>query len=429
MKVFKTFLSTLLVICIIACTASCGKTQPESVTETTSALTETAAETTALTVTETSAPTTTAVSTTKPLVPTTARTSYPKGQKAAQAEIDKIAKKYGAVGISAVYFKNGKVIDTYAYGEARKGTLPMTADSKMRIASISKVLTGAAAHLAAQEGKFDLDKDIGKYLGIKIKTKHPEDVVTARSILTHSSSIAPFEGFPRDIESVRERLESDEATRNVKSGSPNLWLYNNYAFSVLGMAVERAENRTLDQILNQYIYAPLNIDAAFYGSYIKNKNLLVDIYHSNGTMGLSHTEAAEMKGYRYPGKAGDSFAGGVTISAYDLGKIFAMFANDGVYDGKRCLSPDIITALEKHSNRTFADGFCQAQPLRYRKNIYNQSEIYYHTGNAYGAYNLASYNPATKSGVIVLTSGAQKTKDKYGIYAVCSEISDIIYNS
>lgn len=133
------------------------------------------------------------------------------------------------------------------------------------LASISKVMVGRAAQLAARDGTFDLDGDIGDYLGVNIRTHRAGDVVTPRSILSHTSSltVAP-EGTPCDLASVRQRLASSIATRNVISGNLGNWAYNNYAFSVLGLAVERAEGRTLDEILYESLYGPLHIDAAFY---------------------------------------------------------------------------------------------------------------------------------------------------------------------
>lgn len=349
---------------------------------------------------------------------------------AVQAKVNQIAAKYGADGLSVAYVRDGQVVDTYAYGAAVKGVRGMTANTKLRVASISKVMVGLAAQLAARDGTFDLDGDIGDYLGVNIRTHRAGDVVTPRSILSHTSSltVAP-EGTPCDLASVRQRLASSIATRNVISGNLGNWAYNNYAFSVLGLAVERAEGRTLDEILYESLYGPLHIDAAFYTGDINGTSSLAEIYRSNGAVGLSLASQVQRKSDGLPGTDGITFAGGLTISAYDLGKIVALLANDGVYDGVQYIPPEVVSALESHQNGMIAGGFYQGQPLRYRNWAYGQSQLYYHTGSAYGVYNLISYNPTTKSGVVVLTSGASATKDAYGIYAVCGEISRMLYEA
>lgn len=347
-----------------------------------------------------------------------------------QAKIDKIAAKYGAAGLSVAYVKDGRVVDTYSYGTAQRGVRPMTSNTKIRIASISKVLVGMAAHIAAQDGQFDLDADIGQYLGVNIRTKRTGDVVTPRSILTHTSSlVVAGEGTPCDIYSVRSRLASASAVRNVVSGNLSNWAYNNYAFSVLGLGVECAEKRTLDEILYEHVYGPLHIDAAFYTGDLENTDMLAEIYRANGAVGLSYRYQAGNVSDGLPGTNGATFAGGAAISAYDLGKIVAMLANDGVYDGVSCLDPAVVSALEQHQDQMVPGGFYQGMPLRYRTWTYGQSELYYHTGSAYGVYNLISYNPNTKAGVVVLTSGASAAKDRYGIYAVCGEISALLYGA
>lgn len=349
---------------------------------------------------------------------------------AMQNAIGKIAAKYGADGVSVAYVRDGQVVDTYAYGSAVKGVRGMTSNTRVRVASISKVLVGLAAQLAVEDGSFDLDADLGDYLGVDIRTRRAGDTVTPRSILTHTPSltVAP-EGTPCDLAAVRHRLTSSAGTRNVLSGNPGNWAYNNYAFSVLGMAVELAEQRTLDEILYESLYGPLHIDAAFYAGEIQRTDLLAEIYRANGAVGLSLASQQSRVSDGIPGSNGITFAGGLTISAYDLGKIVALLANDGVYEGVPYIQPEVIAGLEQHGDAMIAGGFYQGQPLRYRTWAYGQSELYYHTGSAYGVYNLISYNPATRAGVVVLTTGASGTKDAYGIYAVCGEISQLLYQS
>lgn len=349
--------------------------------------------------------------------------------RSVQAEIGRIAAKYGADGVAVAYIRDGKVSDTFAYGAAVKGKTAMTADTKLRVASLSKILVGLAAHLSAEDGVMDLDADLGSYLGVSIRTKRTGDVVTPRSVLTHASSLAAAaDGTPCDLASVRRRLTSSAATRSVVSGASGNWLYNNYAFDVLGMAVELAEQRTLDELLYEAVYGPLNIDAAFYSGEIDGTEQLAEIYRANGAVGLSYAYQAAKVSDGIPGSNGSSFAGGLTISAYDLGKIVALLANDGCYDGVSYISAGVVSAMEQHGGAVVSNGFYQCQPLRCRNWAYGQSELYYHTGSAYGVYNLASYNPNTGCGVVVLTTGASGTTDQYGIYAVCGEITQLLYS-
>ena len=346
---------------------------------------------------------------------------------ALQNRINAIAKKYGAVGLSIAYIKDGHVSDTFAYGEAVRGVSAMTADTKVRAASISKVLVGMAASLSAEEGTMTLDTELDTYLGFPIHKAQEGDHITVRSVLTHTSSLRAPEDVSRSYEGMKTRLMSSSATREVCSGNLENWLYNNYAFSALGLAVERANSCTMDELLGHYLYSPLSIDAAFRTGSVSDTKKLAVLYRADGSTGLSYQEMLKAIDDELPGTDGSGFAGGLTISAYDLGKIVALLAGDGKYEGAQYLSSSIVSTLESHGDKAVSGGFYQCQPLRLRANTYGQSRLFYHTGSAYGAYNLMCYNPDTGCGVVVLTSGASGKKDTAGIYAVCGEISNLLF--
>ena len=223
---------------------------------------------------------------------------------------------------------------------------------------------------------------------------------------------------------MKTRLMSSSATRKVCSGNLENWLYNNYAFSALGLAVERANSCTMDELLGHYLYRPLSIDAAFRTGSVSDTKKLAVLYRADGSTGLSYQEMLKAIDDELPGTDGSGFAG---ISAYDLGKIVTLLAGDGKYEGTQYLSPSIVSTLESHGDKAVSGGFYQCQPLRLRANTYGQSRLFYHTGSAYGAYNLMCYNPDTGCGVVVLTSGASGKKDAAGIYAVCGEISNVLF--
>ena len=55
--------------------------------------------------------------------------------------------------------------------------------------------------------------------------------------------------------------------------------------------------------------------------------------------------------------------------------------------------------------------------------------MYYHLGIAYGTLSILSYNPDTRDGVVVISTGASQVHDDRGIFRICGEIVDYIYNS
>ncbi len=355
-------------------------------------------------------------------------TLSPEAHEQFQTEIDAIAKKYGAVGLSVAYVENGRVADTFAYGYAIRNDVPMTADTKIRVASLSKVLVGLATMFSVENGIMSLDESIGTYWGFELGTRAAGDVVTARSILTHTSSLVSTDSVSATYyDAMAKRLRTGSGINSIVSGKIGNWSYNNYAVDVLGATVELANDRELDDILEEYVYEPLEMDAAFYGGDLDSPDQIATIYRSDGSIGRSAAVSAGMESDGVPGSCSSSFAGGLVTSAYDMGKLTAALANDGVYDGTRVFPSSVVENLEYHEGNK-VDPFWQGQPLRYRTDAYSQEAIYYHTGSAYGVYNLMCYNPVTGCGVVVLTSGASGVKDANGIYAVCGAVADLLLN-
>ena len=114
-------------------------------------------------------------------------------------------------------------------------------------------------------------------------------------------------------------------------------------------------------------------------------------------------------------------------SAYDFAKLISLLANDGCYENTQLLESDSVAHMEKILETPTPGGSYQGQPMRLWQGLYGRKRIYFHTGSAYGVYNCASYDPETGDGVVVLTTGAAGSKDKYGIYKVCSELNAYLY--
>ncbi|MBQ9301206.1 MAG: beta-lactamase family protein [Clostridia bacterium] len=345
-----------------------------------------------------------------------------------QQQIDAVRAKYTAVGLSAAYVRDGAVAETYASGWATLKKQPMTADTKVRIASVSKVMVGLAAHLLAEQGKIDLDAPIDSAIGFRLRTRSSADTITPRHILTHTSSLMRQPSASGKYESVHALLSDPGNYYAAVSGSLKNWDYNNFAFYVLGLALEHAGGRTLDQVLNQGLCDAIGADASFWAGDLDSPELVATVYAEDHSVGLSWEEQVTVHS-KGPAVNGSVFAGNYHISAQDLGKIAAVLANDGQYNGVQVLSAQVVEAMEHCMPAPVPDNsFYQAQPLRYRENMYGRQGLYYHTGSAYGELCFFSYDPVRRDGVVVLTTGAQRMS-KDGVYGACAEVAELLYNA
>ncbi len=347
-----------------------------------------------------------------------------------QSKVDAVAAKYGAVGLQVAVIESGQVTDAYAYGWATKGSDRMTPNHKTRIASITKVGVGLAAMALYEDGVADLDQSIGAYWGVSAKNPYyPDDPVTIRTLLTHTSSLAALgDDASQSREAVQSRLQSGGYAQ-IRPRATSSWRYNNYAFGVLGQTLEIAAGAYLDEVMEDHFWKIMEIDAAFESGNVKNHDLLCTVYQYGGVGRSLPAMKSNTRRYHPPGATGAYFAGGMTMSAIGLGKMTALLANDGRYEGLQLLKADTVEMMEVRCEPQLPDGTYQALALRSQDDLYGRDILYYHTGSAYGVFNCMSYDPETGDGVVVLTSGASGAKDSRGIYAVCGEISQYIYDA
>ena len=87
-----------------------------------------------------------------------------------------------------------------------------------------------------------------------------------------------------------------------------------------------------------------------------------------------------------------------------------------------------VELMEQRCEPQLPDGSWQALSLRSQDGLYGRDRLYYHTGSGYGVYNLLTYDPESRDAVVVLTTGASGAKDSQGIYAVCAEITEYLYD-
>ena len=366
-----------------------------------------------------------------PPPPTPTPTPTPEPPLITQAElqqaVEQAKKDYGAMGIQAAVIQDGEVIAQAASGWAVNGQISMTPRHKMRCASITKVAVGISAGVLMDQGVISPQDKLSDYWGVTVRNpSYPGTPITVDMLLTHTSTLSDASGSLTALKgsNARQRLAGG-GYYGAKPGALSSWMYNNYGFSVLGMTLELAADRVLDDVLGDAILTPMGIDAAFEAGSVDDTGLLCALYQ-----GKSMTRSvATQKGYKCidtPGYRGNFFAGGFTCSVGDMAKLAALLAEDGMYQGQQLLSAETVAFMEQPFGQT-PDGFYQCRPLRYRENMYGRDRIYYHTGSSYGFYGLLSYDPDTGDGVVVFTTGASGAKDGYGVYSVCSQVAKAVY--
>ena len=349
-------------------------------------------------------------------------------QEQLQQAVDQARADYGATAIQAAVIRDGQVAAQAASGWAVEDQITLTTRHKMRCASLTKVMVGISAGVLIDDGTLDPYADLSGYWGVTARNpSYPDTPITVYMLLTHTSTLSDASGSLSALKgtAARQRLAGSGYTGG-KPGELSSWSYNNYGFSVLGMTLERAADQVLDDVLGEAVLTPMGIDAAFEAGSVDDTGLLCALYYPGNSLSRTVSTQKSYVCIQQPGYRGNFFAGGFTCSAGELAQLVAMLAEDGTYQGQQYLSAETVAYLEQPLGQT-PDGFYQCRPLRYRENMYGRDRMYYHTGSAYGFYGLLSYDPDTRDGVVVFTTGASGVTDSYGVYAVCGQVAQAVY--
>ena len=277
-----------------------------------------------------------------------------------------------------------------------KSRLPMTAVTKFRIASHSKLFNAIAIMQLREEGKLRLDDPVSKYLPwFKAKPAGDDDgVITVEQLLTHSSGLPREAGdhwttfeFP-----TREELKQLFTNRQAAYPPATRVKYSNLAVSVAGMLVE-------------------DVSGMSWADYV-GKNILLPLGMSASTVDQNVVGLAVPYGRRIPGSSREVFkfvvargmaaATGITSNVEDLAKFVSAQFRKGPRGGAQILSSGSMR--EMHRVRSLEENWTSGFGLGFGVSRIRDRTWIGHLGG-YPGYTTGTYIQLDdKVGVIVLTN-------------------------
>ncbi|MBV8666062.1 MAG: beta-lactamase family protein [Burkholderiaceae bacterium] len=154
---------------------------------------------------------------------------------------------------------------------------PLNAESLMRVASISKLVTAIGVMQLVEGGKLNLDADIGDYLGYKLRNpSFPDQPITLRDLLSHTSSLRdPSDAVSFEVnEPLNEALYrpaivdgravsywADAADQDPRA---HFFKYANVNLVVVATLIEKASGERFDRYIRGHVLQPLGVPGGFY---------------------------------------------------------------------------------------------------------------------------------------------------------------------
>jgi D-alanyl-D-alanine carboxypeptidase len=173
----------------------------------------------------------------------------------------------GIPGVAVGVVSDQDLVWSKGFGFADiKAKVPMTATTKFRMASNSKLFTAIAIMQLREEGKLGLDDPVVRYLPwFKAKPAGDDDgPITIEQLLSHSSGLQREAGdhwvsykFPSADE--LQRLYAD---RQAAFAPSVRWKYSNLAYSVAGLVVEKVSGEKWADYVERNIFKPLDMNGS-----------------------------------------------------------------------------------------------------------------------------------------------------------------------
>lgn len=323
-------------------------------------------------------------------------------------------------GAALAVFADDRLIYAGAAGCAEYGTDGETCDRalapemKLRVASISKMALALGLKTLTDTGAVDPDRDVSDYLGWRLRNPNfPDQPITARQLLSHTSSIRDPEAYWVDAPGRFQDLFKDPAAfaaaDPASDRGPGAWFeYSNLNYGVLAGVIEGVTGERFDLFMRRALFAPLGIDVGYNWSGVRPETRRTGAAlhrREDGLWRVSVDDAAMRVAEPAPFRAAAGLDRSAYLAAYRPGDNPTLFSPQGglrasVLDLGRILmrlrSAEGLTAPQWRfdpaaPNGKTEDGYFNAfglgaQIVNGSGDFFRGRTIVGHPGEAYGLY-------------------------------------------
>jgi CubicO group peptidase (beta-lactamase class C family) len=278
---------------------------------------------------------------------------------ALQAHIDagRIAGVVGAV------VRHGRLVYMEALGQADiEAARPMPEDAIFRLYSMSRAMTATAAMILWEEGAFQLDDPISRYLPqfanqrvfsdadspSMDRTRARRGDITVEHLFLHTSGMGSRSSSIYRAQGVRSRSITveqmvDRAARTPLFEDPGTnWRYG-ISSTILGRLVEVWSGRPLEVFLQERLFEPLGMTDTGFWVEPDQADRLATVYRPSPEGELRPYQIEDVPFTERPVLI--EGAVGLVSSTMDFLRFSQMFLNGGELDGNRVLQPATVAMM------------------------------------------------------------------------------------
>jgi CubicO group peptidase (beta-lactamase class C family) len=293
-------------------------------------------------------------------------------EEAAHTRIAAVGLARAAPGRSPVYVADGCA---RIAADGRSCVIAFAANSPVRIASISKLVTVIGAMRLVEDGILDIDADVAGYLNFPLRNPaFPDKPVTLRQLFAHTSGVRDGADFIVPLGGRLADTMNGAGHWNTAHPPGAYFTYSNLGIIIAATVMEAATGERFDRLMARLVLEPLSLEASYNwsGSSADTAACAATLYRTAGDDEVWHPDgpflpqvddrdgalpdcAAPVIAPGFPcnldvyppGTNAGIFSphGGLRISLRELTTIGRLLAGKGEVNGVRLLKPETFLAF------------------------------------------------------------------------------------
>jgi CubicO group peptidase (beta-lactamase class C family) len=309
---------------------------------------------------------------------------------------------------SIALVSNDRVIWSGAYGYSNLwARTPASTNTVYLIGSTFKAMSTFALLQQMEQGKFQLDDPVNKYLtDFKIVGEDPQHPITFRHLLTHTSGLpGDFGAFPVWGDTVPPSL-NDYLGKALKVTRAPLSKveYSNLAFTLVAYLVQKFSGVPYKQYIQEHIFTPLEMNSTAFEPRPDMEERLSIPYVVDEKTG-SQVGTVRVKASVWP-------AGIVYGTVLNQANWLICNLNGGVFKGKRLISEQTLEQVFTRQYDQFKGGIegiwgneTAGFGLTWWTEVRDGDRYFAHSGSVAGYTAFLLGNRDRKLGFAILTNG------------------------
>ncbi|MDZ4852369.1 MAG: serine hydrolase [Pirellulaceae bacterium] len=316
--------------------------------------------------------------------------------------VSNLIENAGIPGLSIAIGRQNQIWLSQGYGQADvENSIPATAETKYRTASIAKSLTAVVLMSLVEEKSIDLDANIRQYC-----TEYPrkEWPITSRQLLGHLGGVRHYKNS-QESSSTKHFFDLSAALATFREDpllhEPGIkYLYSSFGYNLLGSVAEGARKRSFVELLHEKIIVPAEMSNT-----VVDDSLAIIPNRSRGyiraseeSLSLLPSEHRLKSGELYNAALHDTSmkipGGGLLSTASDLVR-FVSAVNTG-----RLLQDE--TRDQMWTTQKTSDGTSTGYGLGWKVEEKSDRKIVSHTGSQSGTSTVMLLVPKTGTSVAIM---------------------------